>query len=300
MKKASLYLLALIGALSILLFLFHSFTGSTGATLYGDNSIASPVQANYDTNSNPAAMGSSSTTNSPSESAMRRMIIRNASITLQVNNINQAIEKITQLADRSGGYVVSSNINQNSLTDGNSYADISIRVPAKGLNNALNELKTFANKTLDESVSGEDITQQYVDLKSQLGNLQKSKEQLEKIMLGAKKTEDVLKVFKQLSATQGQIDVLEGQIKYYNDSVAFSLISIVLKMNPAILSEQEKQWQLGEVFTSSYHDLVNGLRHFTYGFIQFVVYFLPFIVLWGFISFIVYWVGRKIYILIRR
>jgi len=300
MKKASLYLLALIGALSILLFLFHSFTGSTGATLYGDNSIASPVQANYDTNSNPAAMRSSSTTNSPSESAMRRMIIRNASITLQVNNINQAIEKITQLADRSGGYVVSSNINQNSLTDGNSYADISIRVPAKGLNNALNELKTFANKTLDESVSGEDITQQYVDLKSQLGNLQKSKEQLEKIMLGAKKTEDVLKVFKQLSATQGQIDVLEGQIKYYNDSVAFSLISIVLKMNPAILSEQEKQWQLGEVFTSSYHDLVNGLRHFTYGFIQFVVYFLPFIVLWGFISFIVYWVGRKIYILIRR
>lgn len=296
MKKASLYLLAFIGALSLVFFSFYFFASRTGSTMYGGGPASMPSYVAYDGKS--VAMKSSSTP--PSENAIRRMIIRNANIILQVNDIHQVIEQITQLADKSGGYVVKSNINQNTQIDGNSYAEISIRVPAEGLNTALKELKLFANQVIEESVSGEDITQQYVNLESQLGNLQKSKAQLEKIMLGAKETEDVLKVFQQLSATQGQIDVLEGQIKYYKESVAFSLINIILKTNPVMLSGEPKQWRITEVFISSYHELLNGLRKLTYGFIQFIVYFVPLIVLWGCICFIVYWIGRKIYSLINR
>lgn len=266
--------------------------------MYGSGSISSipgpaPVAA-YARMDN-AAMSSAPQISplSPSaENVMRRMIIRNANITLQVSDINRAMDAIIKLANTSGGYVVNSNISQNT---GSTSGEISIRVPAEGLNNVLGQLKSLATQVTQETISGEDITQQYVNLQSQLENLQKSKSQLEKIMLGATKTEDVLKVHQQLTDTQGQIDVLEGQIKYYKDSVALSLISITLHMSPTIQNDYQSQWRIAEVFKSSYVDLISGLRNFTYSLIQFLVYFLPLALLWGFVGLVVYWVVKKIY-----
>lgn len=299
MKKAVLYLLALIGVLFLLFFSYHWLFGISGTTMYGSGvtsipgSAPAPLAAYAPLNN--AAMNSPPQTTSLSPSAenvIRRMIIRNAYITLQVNDISYALDAIINLANTSGGYVVQSNISQNA---GNTSGEISIRVPAEGLNNVLKQLKSLATQVTQETISGEDITQQYVNLQSQLDNLQKSKSQLEKIMLGAIKTEDVLKVHQQLSDTQGQIDVLEGQIKYYKESVALSLINITLNMNPGIQNEYQKQWRLAEVFKSSYVDLVSGLRNFTYSLIQIMVYFLPLALLWGCFCFVIYWIGKKIY-----
>jgi hypothetical protein len=300
MKKAVLYFLAFIGVLFLLYLCYHWLFSVTGATMYGSGSISSipgsapaPMAA-YARLDNAAMTSAPQTTPlSPSaENTIRRMIIRNANITLQVNDINRALDAITNLANNSGGYVVNSNISQNV---GSTSGEISIRVPAEGLNNVLKQLKSLASHVTQETISGEDITQQYVNLQSQLENLQKSKSQLEKIMLGATKTEDVLKVHQQLSDTQGQIDVLEGQIKYYKESVALSLVSISLNMSPTIQNEYQSQWRIVEAFKSSYVDLVNGLRNFTYSLIQIIVYFLPLAVLWGCVCFIIYWIGKKIY-----
>lgn len=299
MKKVALYLLAVIGALALLFFAYHWLFSVTGATMYGSGVASIPGTAPaplaaYARLNNAAMTPTAQLTSQqpPSENAIRRMIIRNANITLQVNDINQALDAIIHLANTSGGYVVRSSTNQNA---GQTWGEISIRVPAEGLNSVLKQLKSLATQVTQETISGEDITQQYVNLQSQLDNLQKSKSQLEKIMLGATKTEDVLKVHQQLSDTQGQIDVLEGQIKYYKDSVALSLITITLNMNPSVQNEYQKQWRLAEVFKSSYVDLVDGLRNFTYNLIQFIVYFLPLILLWGCFCLLLYWIGRKIY-----
>lgn len=299
MKKTVFYLLALIGGLFLLFVSYHWLFGVTGATMYGGGVTAIPGSApapiaTYARLDNAAMTSVPQTTPvSPSaENVIRRMIIRNANITLQVTDINHALDAIMKLANTSGGYVVSSNISQNA---GSTSGEISIRVPAQGLNNVLKQLKSLSTQVTQETISGEDITQQYVNLQSQLENLLKSKSQLEKIMLGATKTEDVLKVHQQLTDTQGQIDVLEGQIKYYKESVALSLISISLTMSPAIQNEYQSQWRLAEAFKSSYVDLVNGLRNFTYSLIQISVYYLPLALLWGCLCLVIYWIGKKIY-----
>lgn len=298
MKKIILYFLAFIGTLAILFLISELFIGRSGTTMYGGSpqpTMAAVGHPDYAVST--VAMGGSNqpNTNKPAENVMRGMIIRNANISLQVNNINSAMEKISQLAENSGGYVVSSNLNQDNSIAGNTTANISIRVPAQGLNNALNALKSLATQVVQESVIGEDITQQFVDLQSQLNNLQAAKEQLSKIMAKATETSDVLSVFKQLSETQGQIDVIQGQIKYYKESVAYSLINIDLSMNPLIQTAQQKQWKITETFIDSYHALVDQLRNFTQGLIEFFVYFLPLILLWICICLLVYWIGKKIW-----
>ncbi|MCE0723014.1 DUF4349 domain-containing protein [Legionella resiliens] len=297
MKKIILYFLAFIGTIALLFLIAQWFFGRSGQTMYAGSPM--PMQAavggpDYAVGSMAMQVKNQSNASQP-ENVMRGMIIRNANISLQVDNINSAMEKISQLAENSGGYVVSSNLMQDNNDANNTTANISIRVPAQGLNNALTALKSLATQVTQESITGEDITQQFVDLQSQLNNLQTAKEQLSKIMAKAKETSDVLSVFKQLSDVQGQIDVIQGQLKYYKESVAYSLININLNMNPIIQTEQQKQWKITEAFIDSYHALVDQLRTVTYGLIEFFVYFLPLIVLWIFICLIVYWIGKKIW-----
>ncbi|HHT0592756.1 TPA: DUF4349 domain-containing protein [Legionella anisa] len=297
MKKIILYFLAFIGIISLLFLISQWFTRS-GSTMYAGSpmpTMAAVSRPDYAAGSMAMQVKNQSNANQPSDNVMRGMIIRNANISLQVDNINSVMEKISQLAENSGGYVVSSNIMQDNNDASNTTANISIRVPAQGLNNALSALKSLATQVTQESVTGEDITQQFVDLQSQLNNLQTAKEQLSKIMAKAKDTSDVLAVFKQLSDVQGQIDVIQGQLKYYKESVAYSLINISLNINPIIQTEQQKQWKITEAFIDSYHTLVDKLRNVTYGLIEFFVYFLPLILLWICLCLIVYWIGKKIW-----
>ncbi|HBD7396418.1 DUF4349 domain-containing protein [Legionella longbeachae] len=296
MKKAILYFFAFIGAFALLIFLYLWLGRVSEQTMYGAaGPVSMPAGEAIPTTIAMQRNQYPQTTNPPSENTMRGMIIRNANISLQVNNIRAAMQKITQLAESSGGYIVNSNITQDSNNVGNTSANIKIRVPAQGLNDALSALKSLATQVIQESISGEDITQQYVDLQSQLTNLQTAKEQLAKIMANATKTSDVLSVFKQLTEIQGQIDVIQGQIKYYKNSVAYSLINIDLSMNPMIQTAQQKQWKITEVSINSYHALIDKLHQFIYGLIEFFIYFLPLIVLWICICLIVYWIGKKIW-----
>jgi hypothetical protein len=309
MKKGLVYTFAAFGVVALLFILGSSLFRVSGKTMFGSNYSYTPVGAmQYEAEATesrakvaqtPAAMLPSSdvTTNNPSN---KRMIIRNANLTLEVNNLGQAVEAISQLANNSGGYVVSSSVVKNDQVRINSYAQISIRVPAEGLHNVITQLKSLSIEVKNESISGEDITQRFVDLQSTLNNLQVAKNQLQKIMDNAKNTEDVLNVFKQLTDTQGQIDVLEGQIKYYKESVALSLISIELQLKPIGRMEHIRSWSLWSTAKNAYRELLDQLEHLTYGIINFIIFFVPLIFIWGVIFLLVFYIGKKIYKVMRK
>lgn len=310
MKKIALYVFAAVGLIASLLTFYSLFTIS-GSTMHGSSSQVSsiPGSMNYtqeyrqlqqtSSPTTPTALtqiGGSTTPNPiPSQTSIKRMIIRNANITLVVNDITKAMEQISSLATNSNGYVVSSNTNQNDQVGIYNTAQISIRVPAEGLHKTLTQLKTFAIKVNSEDLSGEDITQQYVDLQSRLKNLEAAKAQLQKIMDGAKKTSDVLDVFKQLTDTQGQIDLVEGQIKYYSESVALSLINITLELKPASPIQKIRSWELIKVSKEAYQSLLNQLEHLTYSIIRFVIFYLPLLLIWGIFFLLIFFIGKVIY-----
>ncbi|CDZ76730.1 hypothetical protein BN59_01005 [Legionella massiliensis] len=298
MRKGLIYFLTAFGAFSLFFIILSASLSRTGATMYGSIGPEGGAIPTIATPGNTTPVGMQ-TGNQPSDSEVRGMIIHNADISLQVENIDKAMDQITQLADRSGGYIVNSSISQLTAA-ADSTAQISIRVPSQGLNNALTALKALATRVMQESITGEDITQRYISLESRLKNLETAKDQLAKIMAGATKTADVLSVYQELSDTQEQIEIIEGQIKYYKQSVAYSLINISLSLNPATASAAEKHWMLADVARESYHALIDQLRSITYGFIEFIIYFVPLILLWAVVCLIVFWIGRKIYVSFKK
>ena len=71
--------------------------------------------------------------------------------------------------------------------------------------------------------TGQDVTDQYVDMQSRLTAKEAAADQLTKIMQNATKTEDVLAVYTQLQQIDSDIEVLKGQIKYTEQSAALSV-----------------------------------------------------------------------------
>lgn len=162
--------------------------------------------------------------------AQERLVLKTASLSLVVADADKSLTEISRMAEEMGGWVVSSNAYKTAAASGVEVtrASLTIRVPAQRLNEALERIKAGAVSVESENTSGQDVTSEYTDLQSRLKNLEAAEAQLQNIMDSAVKTEDVLAVYNQLVSVREQIEVIKGQMKYYEESAAFSSINVDL------------------------------------------------------------------------
>lgn len=199
-----------------------------------------------------------------------RIVIQNADLTIVVADPQAKSDAISRMAVEMGGFVVSSYLSQYSYDVEGApilQGSITIRVPAIKLDAALDEIKGDAVEVRGLNRTGEDVTQNYIDLKSQLSSMQAAADQLTKIMNSAEKTEDVLNVFSQLQSYNQQIEVLKGQIQYYDQASRLSAININLIAEETIQPIEIGGWKPEGVA----RDAIQSLIHFWQGFVDFLI-----------------------------
>jgi CRISPR/Cas system-associated endonuclease Cas3-HD len=130
-------------------------------------------------------------------------------------------------------------------------------VPSAQLNQVLSQIKAMAIEVQREYISGQDVTAEYVDLQSRLKNLEAKEAQLQAIMERATDTEDVLKVYDELSRTREDIEVIKGQMKYYEQAAAMSAISLDLLPNAASRPVEVGGWHPEVVARNSLERVMN-------------------------------------------
>ncbi len=199
-----------------------------------------------------------------------RMVITNTDLTIVVPDPKAKMEEIAALAESLGGFVVSMNMYQTSLYDGGTAPEgyISIRVPADKLDSALGQIKADVVEVRSETHFGQDVTAEYVDLRSRLTALEAARDQLQTIMDAATKTEDVLNVFNQLQYYNEQIEIVKGQMKYYEESSTYSLINVSLIAQETLRPLEIGPWTPKGAAQDAYKALVNFLR----GFVEFIIW----------------------------
>ena len=210
-----------------------------------------------------------------------RMVIKNASLSIVVEEPGVIMDAITALASELGGFVVSSNLYRIQLDGGLEVpqANITIRVPVEKLDQALEEIKSSADQILNENISGQDVTQEYTDLESRLRNLENAQQQLTEIMEEAYKTEDVLSVYNRLVEVQEQIELIKGQMQYYEQSAALSAISVNIQANEAVQPLKIGNWQPVGVAKKAIQALINTLKVMANIIITLGLYVLPMVLI---------------------
>lgn len=205
-----------------------------------------------------------------------RIVIQNADLSLVVADPQAKMSEIGAMAQRLGGFVVSSNMSEVYVKSDVKVPEgtISIRIPAKDLDNALTEIKTNVIDVQSENRTGQDVTDKYVDLQSQLKAKQAAADKLYEIMQQTTKAEDTLMVFNQLTQVQSDIEVLKGQINYYDQAATLSAVSVRLIAKESIQPIKIAGWEPQGVA----RDALQALIDFFQGFASFLIWLVIFII----------------------
>jgi hypothetical protein len=234
-----------------------------------------PTQASADYYDSGKGIGNVSDS---SAALQERLVIMNADLTIVIPDPQAKMNEISQMANNLGGFVTSMNMYKTYTQNGQTAPEgtISIRVPAETLENALSQIKADAIEVRNENRSGQDVTAAYVDLQSQLTNLEMAEADLQAIMDEAKnnpnsnttsKTQDVLNVYSQIISVRGQIETIKGQMQYYEQASAYSLINVTLIAEETIQPIEIGGWKPQGVA----RDAIQSLIKFWQGFVNFLI-----------------------------
>lgn len=230
--------------------------------------------------------------------ATERLVIQNVDMSIVVVDPKMRMDEIADLAVRKGGFVVSSNLYQSTYGPNNievPEGNITIRVPTEELDDVLALIKEDIVEVTYENRSGQDVTNQYVDSKSRLAAKEEAEKNLLKIMDTAENAEDVLAIYMQVQNIQTEIEVLKGQIKYYEESAALSAISIRLVAEETVKPIEIGGWKLQGTANDAVQDLIIFTQGFTQFLIRFFLNYLWRILLIGLLLYGFFISGRAVY-----
>lgn len=248
--------------------------------------------------------GVSYESSSAANGTVERMVIQNVDMSIVVADPKAKMEAVAAMATRMGGFVVSSNLYQTYTSTGLPVpeASIVVRVPAEKLNTALDEIKEGVGEIQYENRSGQDVTSTYVELESRLKNYELAEQQLQEILDRTEDTDSVVQIFNQLVYYREQIEIIKGQMQYYEQAAALSAISLRIVAEETIAPIEVGGWKPEGIARDAIQSLVEFLQGFAGALIQFVLFLLPVLIIlaiviglpiWGIIKLVRRWNARR-------
>ena len=213
------------------------------------------------------------------EIPQERLIIRTGNLDLVVEDTEAAMATIARMAEENGGWVVNSNVFQ--YDENAKTGDITIRVPASGFNSAIEALKGLAVEVTSESTTGQDVTEEYVDLSARLENLEATADRVRAFLDETRNVEEALAVNQELSRLEGEIEAMKGRLQYLSQSAAFSTITV--RLTPDVLAQpiEVGGWRPEGVVRDAILALVNTLQVIATTLIWLAIYVLPVLLIIG-------------------
>jgi hypothetical protein len=152
-----------------------------------------------------------------------RKIVKSAELGIRADDVREAAVRAQQVAAQFGGSVQSSQISRG---EGFVSADLVLSVPAAEFERALDELRDLGEEVTTDAVRGEDVTEEFVDLESRERNLLAAEESLLNLYDRAESVDDALEIERELANIRGQIEQVQGRIKYLEQRTDLSQITL--------------------------------------------------------------------------
>jgi len=203
---------------------------------------------------------------------IEHLIVRNASLSLVVPDTQAALDEINSLVDELEGYIVQSNVYQ--YQEG-LQASVTFRIPADSLERALTRVRDLATEVRNENVSGEDMTEEYVDLQSRLRHLQATEQRLLEFLEEAEDTEAALAVYDQLRQVQGEMEQVKGRMQYLEQSAAMATVSVEIIPDELAQPIQVGGWHPEGTLRNAIQSLIRVLQFLVNAAIVIVILIVP-------------------------
>jgi Domain of unknown function (DUF4349) len=222
-----------------------------------------------------------------------RMVIYHAEIRMEVKEFQKVQQTIEQLVQNQGGYIVQENVYESE--DNRLEGTVTTRIPQAKFQTFLRQLEKLAMKVHSRHVTGEDVTEEFVDLESRLKSKQAVEERLYQFLKEAKDTKDLLAISNDLARVQEEIEQIKGRMKYLQNQSALSTVTIHLFENKVIVPDLEnKDLNTWERTKKQFISSINLLLSLFSGLIVFIIGNLPIFVVFMILIGLLIFFGKNI------
>jgi hypothetical protein len=201
------------------------FNNDSGAVALNGYSVPGKSSAS------PASGSAGSSTSSASLTA-RIESSGSESITVARGDVAAALTSLAHLAARSGGFVATTKYVAGRAGGEAATGTITLQVPVASFATLVTEVGHVGH-SVNVTTTSTDVTGEYVDLQSQIQALQASRTQYLAILRKATSIPDILKVEAQITALQGQIQQLEGQLYVLTNATTYGALLVAVSVTGA-------------------------------------------------------------------
>lgn len=187
-----------------------------------------------------------------------RKIIRNANVSLSADDVERTLLEVRSLSIEKNGLVFQSTSSQKA---GQTYANITIQVPAANFDETLNRLRKLTGVKIDsENTTSQDVTEEFVDVQSQLKSLRATEAELTRLLTKATTVAEVLTVQRELNTVLSEIDRREGRLNFINKKSELSTIVITIVPVIAVKPVVVTGWDPMQTVETAWAGSVKGLQ----------------------------------------
>jgi len=197
-----------------------------------------------------------------------RKVVKTANLGLRTEEVRQSAAQAQQITVTAGGSVLSSQVYR---SDDSVTAQLVLSVPSEEFERVLDDLRSLGEKVTTDSISGQDVTEEYVDLKSRERNLRATEESLLRLYDRAQNVEEALSIQRELTTVRGEIEMVQGRIKYLDQHTAYS--QITLDIQPVTSPPPPRPaWDPGDVVARAWGTSLSVLQTIATAFISAIVF----------------------------
>src|SRR6476646_6512937 len=162
----------------------------------------------------------------PPSALANRKLVRNATVELEIVSFDDALQKITAIANDERGYVATTSSQKQA--NGKLRGEVVVKVLPENLDRFLQKIRGLG-ELKNQTLGTEDVTKAYFDTDARLKNARVMEQRLtEMLKTKTGKVSDLLQVEKELSRVREEIEKMQGELKYWDSQVQFATVTISL------------------------------------------------------------------------
>ena len=204
-----------------------------GAQMAADGDFAGPKT---ESTSNGGMMPGEAGAPAPIADVLGRQVIRNGSVDLIVESVDEAFEEVRGVVEQAGGYLASSSF---SGRDEFQRARMTVRIPAEKFDQVVADLRNLAVEVDSVSTSSQDVTEEFTDLQASLRNLRAIETQYLTLLGEADNIGDILQVQDRLNGVRYELERVQGRLNLIENQTSLATLEIALFPESAPMTEEE-------------------------------------------------------------
>ena len=195
---------------------------------------------------------------------IKKKIIKDGRLGMDVRNLSASKTNIDTIVRKLGGYY------DNESLSNNDYAtayDLKIRIPSDKFEILIAKIESGEGEVSYKEIDARDVTEEFIDLETRLGNKQKYLTRYQELLRNAKNIKEILDIEEKIRVLEEEIESTTGRLKYLNDQVNYSTLELNIS--------QKKAFKYTPPFRQNFFEkLKQSLSRGWYGFVDLFFFLL--------------------------